>query len=250
MLEFGELDSLSAANDPCESGAEVLPHPQVAWVQKMVKQAFAECDLAWAFLSLDRLKEVKQYQLGILFGNSSFGSREALLARARRLLFRGLGEGVEKGAYDASFLESYNAWAVKLLNFLRSSPDPLPQALTVFDRNSASLEFEFEHGAEQLFGTVQRDAIRRILFFLRQNRSVASQDPNIIFHFLADYFDDHFLPLFESLSELAFSYAESLRLPWFEWCGKVVPLVYDWIDGDDASGLDVLRCRLQLSLVL
>lgn len=250
MLEFDELDNLPAANDPHESGAEVVEHPAVRWGQGMVRNALAACELAWSFPPPDRLKETKCRQLKMLFVNSPSASRDEVLRHAERVLFQGLGGGIECGAYDVSSLEFYNAWAAKLLNFLRSSPDPLPQALIVFDRNSASLEFEFEHPVEQLFGTVQQQAIRRILFFLMQNRSAASQDPSIALRFLADYFDDQFWPLFEPLSEAAFSYAESLRSRWFEWCYKVVPLVHDWIEGNDANGLDVLQGRLQLSLVL
>lgn len=239
MLEFSELDNLSAANDSCDPGAKVVDHPAVLWARGMVRRAFDACDLEWSFPSLDRLKKAKHRQLEILFANPSSASRDVVLRHAERVLFQGLGAGIECGAYDASFLESYNAWAAKLLNFLRSSPDPLPKALTVFDRDSASLEFEFEHDVEHLFGTVQQEAIRQIL-----------DDPNIALRFLADYFDDQFLSLFEPLSEAAFSYAKSLESRWFEWCYKVVPLVHDWIEGNDANGLDVLRGRLQLSLVV
>lgn len=239
MLEWPQLERLPAANDGDDPGGNVVDHPAIRSQKGLVRDALAACDLQWSFLSLDRLMEVKRCQLETLFANSSSSSRDAVLRRAERVLFQGLREGIECGAYDGDFLQSYNEWAAKLLHFLRFSPSPLSEALTIFNRNSASLAFEFEHGVEQLFGTVQQCAIRRIL-----------QDPNIIPDFLADYFDEQFLPVFEPLSESACSYARSLRSRWLEWCGKVVPLVYARIDENGEDDFDALRGRLQLSLAV
>ncbi len=250
MLDWPQIDELPAANGPHDSAAEVALPSCVDLGREIVRDAFAACALALSFPSLDRLKEAKCRQLETLFASSSSASRDAVLRHAERVLFQGLSAGIECDAYDGAFLQSYNIWAAKLLAFLRFSSAPLSQALIVFDRNSASLEFEFEHGVEQIFGTVQQEAIHQILFFLMQNQSAASQDPDIIPYFLADYFDNQFLPLFKSLPESAFSYANRLKPRWFEWCGKVVPLIYDWIDGRSENDVDVLRGRLQLSLVL